>query len=158
WNEAAAGDRRQLLEAQLAGGELHELRASVPNRPGVVAQIALELGRGGVNITDMALYPASDMTKGVVALWIAGSGAADRAQELGAGVGSPVARAGTSALSRAPGCAAESRRRPTSRSRTGPRLSARWQPSRCESFITSTPRTRARRSPRSRPSARSSSG
>jgi len=27
-----------------------------------VAQIALELGRAGVNITDMALYPASDMT------------------------------------------------------------------------------------------------
>ena len=33
WNEAAADDRRRLLEAQLAGGELFELRASVPNRP-----------------------------------------------------------------------------------------------------------------------------
>ena len=33
----AAADRRRLLEAQLAGGELFELRASVPNRPGVVA-------------------------------------------------------------------------------------------------------------------------
>ena len=93
WNEAAAGDRRQLLESQLAGGELHELRASVPNRPGVVAQIALELGRAGVNIADMALYPASDMTKGVVALWIAGSDAADRAQGLVADLGFPVARA-----------------------------------------------------------------
>jgi prephenate dehydrogenase len=93
WNDAAAGDRRQLLESQLAGGELHELRASVPNRPGVVAQIALELGRAGVNITDMGLYPASDMTEGVVALWIAGSAAADRAQELVAGLGFPVARA-----------------------------------------------------------------
>ena len=93
WNEAAAGDRRQLLESQLAGGELHELRASVPNRPGVVAQIALELGRAGVNITDMALYPASDMTEGVVALWIAGTDGADRAQELVSGLGFPVARA-----------------------------------------------------------------
>ena len=34
WNEAAANDRRRLLEAQLAGGTLYELRASVPNRPG----------------------------------------------------------------------------------------------------------------------------
>ena len=47
WNEAASADRRRLLEAQLAGGPLFELRASVPNRPGVIAELALELGRGG---------------------------------------------------------------------------------------------------------------
>jgi prephenate dehydrogenase len=92
WNERAAGDRRRLLEAQLAGGDLHELRTSVPNRPGVVAQIALELGRAGVNINDMALYPASDMKEGVIAMWIAGEAATDRAQELIAGLGFPVAR------------------------------------------------------------------
>jgi prephenate dehydrogenase len=92
WNEAAAADRRRLLESQLAGGDLHELRASVPNRPGVVAQMALELGRAGVNIADMALYPASDMKEGVVALWIAGELATERAQELIAGLGFPVAR------------------------------------------------------------------
>ena len=34
WNDGAADDRRRLLEAQLAGGPLFELRASVPNRPG----------------------------------------------------------------------------------------------------------------------------
>jgi prephenate dehydrogenase len=93
WNQAAAGDRRRLLEAQLGGGELFELRASVPNRPGVIAELALELGRGGVNIADMALYPAPDMSEGVVALWIAGDEAALRARELVAGLGFPVARA-----------------------------------------------------------------
>jgi prephenate dehydrogenase len=92
WNDAAAADRRRLLEGQLAGGELFELRASVPNRPGVIAQLALELGRAGVNITDMALYPASDMREGVVALWIAGADAAERAQQLVVGLGFPVAR------------------------------------------------------------------
>lgn len=92
WNDAAGADRRRLLEGQLAGGEVFELRASVPNRPGVVAQLALELGRAGVNITDMALYPASDMREGVVALWIAGADAAQRAQELVVGLGFPVAR------------------------------------------------------------------
>jgi prephenate dehydrogenase len=92
WNETAASDRHRLLESELAGGDLHELRASVPNRPGVIAQLALELGRAGVNIVDMALYPAADMTDGVVALWIAGGRAADRAQELVAGLGFPVAR------------------------------------------------------------------
>ena len=33
WNDAAADDRRRLLESQLAGGTLHELRASVPEPP-----------------------------------------------------------------------------------------------------------------------------
>jgi len=93
WNDAAAADRRRLLEAQLAGGPLFELRASVPNRPGVVAQLALELGRAGVNITDMALYPAPDMSEGVVALWIAGEEQAGRAEELVGTLGFPVARA-----------------------------------------------------------------
>jgi prephenate dehydrogenase len=93
WNDAAADDRRRLLEAQLAGGPLFELRASVPNQPGVVAQLALELGRAGVNITDMALYPAPDMSEGVVALWIAGEEQAVRAEELVGRLGFPVARA-----------------------------------------------------------------
>ncbi len=93
WNDGAADDRRRLLEAQLAGGPLFELRASVPNRPGVVAQLALELGRAGVNITDMALYPAADMSEGVVALWIAGERDARRTEELVGKLGFPVARA-----------------------------------------------------------------
>ncbi|MBV9421875.1 MAG: prephenate dehydrogenase/arogenate dehydrogenase family protein [Solirubrobacterales bacterium] len=93
WNEEAAADRRRLLEAQLAGGPVFELRASVPNRPGVIAQLALELGRSGVNITDMALYPAPDMSEGVVALWIAGEAPARRAEELVVRLGFPVARA-----------------------------------------------------------------
>jgi len=93
WNDAAAAHRKRLLEAELAGGELFELRASVPNRPGVIARMALELARAGVNITDMALYPAADMSDGVVALWIAGEDAARRAQELVGELGFPVARA-----------------------------------------------------------------
>jgi prephenate dehydrogenase len=92
WNDQAADDRRRLLESQLAGGALFELRASVPNRPGVLAQLTLELGRAGVNITDMALYPAADMSEGVVALWISGEAAAERTQELVGELGFPVAR------------------------------------------------------------------
>lgn len=93
WNERAAGSRRALLEAQLAGDALFELRASVPNRPGVIAQLALELGRAGVNIVDMALYPAPDMSDGVVALWIAGEAQANRAASLVGALGFPVVRA-----------------------------------------------------------------
>jgi prephenate dehydrogenase len=82
WNDGASQQRRALVETQLAGGELIELRLAVPNRPGVVAQISLELSRAGVNIADLALYPAPDMSEGVVALWIGGQEAATRAEQM----------------------------------------------------------------------------
>jgi len=93
WNDAAREDRRRLLEAQLAGGPLHELRVSVPNEPGVVATLALELARAGIDIADMALYPTPDNSEGVVALWIAGEEPAERALTLVEERGFPVARA-----------------------------------------------------------------
>src|SRR4029077_6593709 len=58
WQEQAARHRRELIEAEIAGGPLHELRVRVPNRPGIVAEVALERGRGGGNIAGMALSPA----------------------------------------------------------------------------------------------------
>jgi prephenate dehydrogenase len=97
WNEEAREDRRRLLEADLAGGPVHELRATVPNRPGVVADVALALSRAGVNIVDMALYPAPDHSTGVVALWIAGDDRAAQAEALLAGLGLSVARADSAA-------------------------------------------------------------
>ncbi len=82
WHAAAAEDRRALLEAELAGGPLHELRVVVANRPGTVAELALALGEAGVNIEDMALYPAPDMTSGAVSLWVSGAEQAERAAAL----------------------------------------------------------------------------
>jgi prephenate dehydrogenase len=93
WNDGAREDRRRLLEAGLEGGGVAELRVSVPNRPGVVAEVALALGRGGVNISDMALYPAPDRSSGYIVLWIAGDERAAQAEALIAGLGLPVARA-----------------------------------------------------------------
>jgi prephenate dehydrogenase len=93
WNDGAREDRRRLLEADLAGGTVAELRVSVPNRPGVVADVALALGRAGVNILDMALYPAPDRSSGYIVLWIAGEERAAQAEALVAGLGLPVARA-----------------------------------------------------------------
>ena len=43
--------------------------------------------------TDMALYPAADMSEGVVALWLSGEESAKRAEGLVARLGFPVARA-----------------------------------------------------------------
>ena len=61
---------------------------SVPNRPGIVAEIALALGRATIDIVDMGLYPSADDTHGTIALWIAGAatrrpGRAARSRGLG---------------------------------------------------------------------------
>ena len=65
----------------------------MPNQPGVLANITLALGKAGVNIVDMALYPAADMRSGAISLWLAGAEAADRAERLIDELGFPVARA-----------------------------------------------------------------
>jgi prephenate dehydrogenase len=82
WHARARDERQRLLEADLAGGPVDELRVSVPNRPGIVAQVALALGRGGVNIADMALAPAPDNQTGAITLWVVGEGAGAHAAEL----------------------------------------------------------------------------
>jgi prephenate dehydrogenase len=91
WNESARAARGRLLEAGLAAGPVHELVISVENRPGIVAQVALALGKAGVNIVDLALAPAPDMRSGSMTLWIAGNAEADRARRLIGELGFPVA-------------------------------------------------------------------
>jgi prephenate dehydrogenase len=65
----AASERQALLEAQLGEAVQHELRVLVPNRPGVIAKLALDLGRAGINISDMTLSPL-DAHQGEVAIWV----------------------------------------------------------------------------------------
>jgi prephenate dehydrogenase len=89
WQARAAQRRQLLVEAGLTGGELHELRVAVPNRPGVIADLALTLGREGVNIADMALSPSPDNSQGEIALWVPAERAAE-AQRLVADLGFAV--------------------------------------------------------------------
>jgi prephenate dehydrogenase len=92
WQEQAGQRRRDLIDSEIAGGPLHELRVRVPNRPGIVAEVALELGRAGVNIEDMALSPSADMTSGAISLYIAGDEEAERAEGLVRDLGHDVSR------------------------------------------------------------------
>ena len=78
----AGEDRRRLLEAERPDGPLYELRIVVANRPGTMATLALALGEAGVNIEDMVLDPAPDLTSGAVSLWVAGADQAERGAEL----------------------------------------------------------------------------
>jgi len=93
WNDAARVDREALLGAGLAGGSVYELRAAVTDRPGAVAEIALALGRAGINIVDIALAPARDGRRGTVSLWVQGEDPAQRAVETITALDIPVARA-----------------------------------------------------------------
>jgi len=90
WQARASDQRGALLDVGLLGGAARELRVAVPNQPGVVASIALALGRAGINITDMSLAPEPDNSTGVVALWVRADDAG-RAIELVAGLGYPAA-------------------------------------------------------------------
>jgi prephenate dehydrogenase len=93
WHGAAAAERRRLQEAELTAGPLSELRIVVANRPGTVAELALALGEAGVNIEDMALYPAPDMRSGAISLWVAEE-QAGRTLELVRGLGHSAAVVG----------------------------------------------------------------
>jgi prephenate dehydrogenase len=94
WQQQAREARERLIAQRLEAGPLRELRVAVENRPGTVAQIALALGRAGVNIEDMALHPAADMRSGAVTLWVVGDEDAERAMEILRELGHTVSVAG----------------------------------------------------------------
>jgi prephenate dehydrogenase len=90
WHGDAGARRRELLEAEITGGALRELRIRVSNSPGVLAELALALGNAHVNIEDMSLAPATDMRSGGISVWIAGEEEAERAAGLVRGLGHDV--------------------------------------------------------------------
>jgi prephenate dehydrogenase len=82
WHAATGEARRSLIESESEGGPLREVRIVVTNKPGTIAELALALGEAGVNIEDMALHPAPDMTSGAVSLWVGGDEQAAKAEAL----------------------------------------------------------------------------
>lgn len=90
WQAAVGEDRAALSATESEAGATHELRVLVPNQPGVLAALALALGRAGVNISDMSLDPAPDMSSGAISLWVAGAEEAVKAEECIAGLGHSV--------------------------------------------------------------------
>lgn len=96
WQAAAADERAALSGAESKAGATHQLRVLVSNRPGVLAELALALGKAGVNITDMSLDPTPDMSSGAISIWVAGEGEAAKAADCISSLGhsfSPVGEA-----------------------------------------------------------------
>lgn len=93
WQAAAGIERAALSAAETEAGATHELRVLVPNRPGILAELALALSKAGVNISDMSLDPAPDMSSGAISIWVAGEDEAEKAERCIAGLGHAVSRA-----------------------------------------------------------------
>ena len=94
WQEVAAGERAALSGVESDAGATRQLRVLVPNRPGVLAELALALGKAGVNITDMSLEPTPDMSSGAISVWVAGEEDAAKAAECIDGLGHSFSPAG----------------------------------------------------------------
>jgi prephenate dehydrogenase len=90
WLEAffasAAEGRARLVQADAAageGGDVMRIVVEVPNRPGVLSEVATALGHAHINIEDLHLIPArGDAPSGALELDIAGDDAARRAADL----------------------------------------------------------------------------
>lgn len=92
WIVNAREQRKRLLEPQLDGEKVFQLRVPVPNKPGVLAKLSLALSEAGVNIADMNLYPAPDMSSGAITLWVAGQGQVKKAEDVVSGLGYAAVR------------------------------------------------------------------
>lgn len=83
FGSAAEGRERLLHQDDTAVGEVVRITVEVPNRPGVLSEIATALGHAHINIEDLHLIPArADHPAGALELDVAGDDAARRAAEL----------------------------------------------------------------------------
>jgi prephenate dehydrogenase len=80
--EAALNRRRMLADAYADPGALQQLRAHVPDRPGVLAGITQALGAERINIEDFELQHMSPDRGGTLTLLVAGEREAARAADL----------------------------------------------------------------------------
>jgi prephenate dehydrogenase len=80
---AAKGRERLMAVEDTADGESTRVVVEVPNRPGVLSEIATALGHAHINIEDLHLVPArADEPFGSLELVINGPDAARRAAEM----------------------------------------------------------------------------
>ena len=80
---AADGRERLLREEEAVSGDVVRITVEVPNRPGVLSEIATALGHAHINIEDLHLSPArADEPSGTLSLDIAGDAAVARAIDM----------------------------------------------------------------------------
>ena len=90
WNNSAAEMKDKLASEPASAAAARTIHVRVPNRAGVLAEVALALGGAGIGLADLQLLPAADRATGVIVLGIEREAQVDAAKELVAGLGHPV--------------------------------------------------------------------
>lgn len=77
--QRAADERSRIHETPETLDEPHRVIVAMPNRPGVISEVATALGHGHVNIEDLQLRSGVGEQEGELSLIVSGSDARDRA-------------------------------------------------------------------------------
>lgn len=86
----ARAARRALPGKETVTGRLVELHLSIPDRPGVFAEVTTTVGRAGVNIEDIGVEHAPEGGRGLLRLAILGPSNASKARSLLESIGYEV--------------------------------------------------------------------
>lgn len=91
WNDSAAAMKAKLSSEPASAAAARSIQVKVPNRPGVLAEVALALGGAGIGLADLQLLPAADRATGVIVIGIERDDQVEAAISLISGLGHPVA-------------------------------------------------------------------
>jgi prephenate dehydrogenase len=91
WNDRAAAMKGQLAAEPASASPARTIQVKVPNRAGVLAEVALALGSSGIGLADLQLLPAADRSTGVIVIGIERDDQVAGAIELISGLGHQVA-------------------------------------------------------------------
>ncbi len=90
WNSQAADMKSKLAAEPASAAAAKSIQVKVPNRAGVLAEVALALGGAGIGLADLQLLPAADRATGVIVIGIERDDQVEAATELISGLGHQV--------------------------------------------------------------------
>ena len=90
WNSEAAQMKGKLATEPASAAAARSIHVNVPNRAGVLAEVALALGGAGIGLADLQLLPAADRATGVIVIGIERDDQVESAVDLISGLGHPV--------------------------------------------------------------------
>jgi prephenate dehydrogenase len=90
WNTDAAEMKMKLAAEPASAAAAKSIQVKVPNRAGVLAEVALALGGAGIGLADLQLLPAADRATGVIVIGIEREEQVDAAVALISGLGHSV--------------------------------------------------------------------
>jgi prephenate dehydrogenase len=82
WFESASDVRKRLKSGKPSEVDVYNLLIAIPNKPGVLSEITLAIGKIGINIEDVQIVHTTEGDTGVLKLAVFGKDEADRAAAI----------------------------------------------------------------------------